>query len=87
MIDIIYYFLCQEKKEVEYWCNIGNKYIIIHYSKEINILEKEEISNKGLTKWFWINKKKNYIDLFQCLKCFYNPNSFIPFIKKMRIIL
>ena len=82
VIDIICYFCCQEKEEEVHWCNIGNEHIMVYCSKYKNIWEQEEISNKGLTKKFWVNKKNSYKDLFQCSKCFYNPNSFFPFIKK-----
>ena len=82
VIDTIYCFLYPEEDEVQCWCNIGKDHIIAYCSKDKNIWENEKIPNKGLTERYWINKKNNFKDLFQCSKCFYNPNSFLPFIKK-----
>ena len=82
VIDIICYFLYPIEEEFECWCNIGKKHIIAHSSKDKDIWENEELSNKGLTKNYWINKNNRCKDLFQCSKCFYVSNSFIPFIKQ-----
>ena len=45
-------------------------------------METRKISNDELTKEFWINKNKDFNNLFKCSKCFYKTNSFLPFIKK-----
>ena len=81
VIDIIYN-LCYHKIEECYDYNDGNYNKFVYCSKDENIWEKEKISNKRFTKDFWINNKNEYKNLFKCKKCFYNPNSFLPFIKK-----
>ena len=82
VIDIIIYFLCPYRKKDHYHCQIRDDVKDICCSEVKDIWEEEKISNKGLTKDFWINKKNSYKDLFKCSKCFYNPDSFFPFIKK-----
>ena len=88
IIDLIRFlskFFCKYK----YDCCNGNIY---HYNagsgeKEIylsicssikSIWEKE--TNQGLTENFWINNGSSQ-SLFMCRNCYYNPNTFIDFIK------
>ena len=78
-MDIICYFCCLEDG---YFYLASGCEESIKVSKNEDIWTKGNIPNKGLTKGYWTNKKYNFKKLFICSKCFYNPDSFFPFMKK-----
>ena len=81
LVDIICYFCCLE--DLYYYLdNKSEVDIPIYASKYEDVWTKENIPNKGLTKGYWTNKKNKFKKLFICSKCFYNPDSFFPFMKK-----
>ena len=79
LVDIICYFCCLEDG---YFYLASGCEESIKVSKNEDIWTKGNIPNKGLTKGYWTNKKNNFKKLFICSKCFYNPDSFFPFMKK-----
>ena len=81
VVDIICYFCCSEEGCGYYY--LANEFEnLVYVSKCEDIWTKENIPNKGLTKGYWTNKKNNFKKFFKCSKCFYNPDSFFPFMKK-----
>ena len=70
----------------EYYYNAGRGVQTIDLSicstiNEIWNSVNSDIANQEATENFWTDGNKKRKDLFRCSQCYYNPNSFIDFIK------